>query len=102
MSENIPQELSFEAALSELEMLVGKMENGRLSLDELISGFERGQKLAGFCRSKLDNLERKITLLARDDGNNGQWQDFDAASGEQTSPRAAASAASVQDQDIPF
>ena len=30
MSENIPQELSFEAALSELEMLVGKMENGRL------------------------------------------------------------------------
>ena len=102
MSENIPQELSFEAALSELEMLVGKMETGRLSLDELISGFERGQKLAGFCRSKLDNLERKITLLARDDGSNGQWQNFDTASGEQLSPRAAASAASVQDQDIPF
>ena len=99
MSENILQELSFEAALSELEMLVGKMETGRLSLDELISGFERGQKLAGFCRSKLDNLERKITLLARDDGSNGQWQNFDTASGEQLSPRAAAS---VQDQDIPF
>ena len=99
MSENIPLELSFEAALSELEMLVGKMETGRLSLDELISGFERGQKLAGFCRSKLDNLERKITLLARDDGSNGQWQNFDTASGEQLSPRAAAS---VQDQNIPF
>ena len=102
MSENIPQELSFEAALSELEMLVGKMETGRLSLDELISGFERGQKLAGFCRSKLDNLESKITLLSSDDGSNGQWQNFDTASGEQLSPRAAASAASVQDQDIPF
>ena len=100
MSDNVPQELSFEAALNELEMLVGKMENGRLSLDELISGFERGQKLAGFCRSKLDNLERKITLLVKDDGNNGIWQDFGTAdSGENSSPRAAAS---VQDQDIPF
>ena len=100
MSDDVPQELSFEAALNELEMLVGKMENGRLSLDELISGFERGQKLAGFCRSKLDNLERKITLLAKDDGSNGVWQDFGSAeSSENISPR---SAASVQDQDIPF
>ena len=100
MSENIPQELSFEAALNELEMLVGKMENGRLSLDELISGFERGQKLAGLCRSKLDNLERKISLLAKDDGNNGIWQDFETAeSSESISPRANAS---VQNQDIPF
>lgn len=100
MSENIPQELSFEAALNELEMLVGKMENGRLSLDELISGFERGQKLAGLCRSKLDNLERKISLLAKDDGNNGIWQDFETAeSSESISPRATAS---VQNQDIPF
>ena len=100
MSENVPQELSFEAALNELEMLVGKMENGRLSLDELISGFERGQKLAGLCRSKLDNLERKISLLAKDDGNNGVWQDFGTAESHETvSPRAAAS---IQDQDIPF
>ena len=100
MSENMPQELSFEAALNELEMLVGKMENGRLSLDELISGFERGQKLAGFCRSKLDNLERKITLLAKDDGNSGVWQDFESAeSRENISPRPAVS---IQDQDIPF
>ena len=100
MSENMPQELSFEAALNELEMLVGKMENGRLSLDELISGFERGQKLAGFCRSKLDNLERKITLLAKDDGNSGVWQDFESAeSSENISPRPAVS---IQDQDIPF
>ena len=100
MSENVPQELSFEAALHELEMLVGKMENGRLYLDELISGFELGQKLAGFCRSKLDNLERKITLLVKDDGNNGIWQDFGTADGvENGSPRAAAS---IQDQDIPF
>ena len=100
MSEDIPQELSFEAALNELEMLVGKMENDRLSLDELISGFERGQKLAGFCRGKLDNLERKITLLAKDDGGSGVWRDFETAEcNENISPRAAAS---VQDQDIPF
>lgn len=100
MENNNLEELSFEAALGELEALVGKMENGRLSLDELVKGFERGQKLAGICRGKLDALERKITLLVKDDGNNGQWQDF--SSDDTPAVPGAPRTVSSEDQDIPF
>lgn len=92
-------ELSFEAALGELESLVNRMETGRLSLDELVKGFERGQKLAGLCRSKLDSLERKITLLVKDDGNGGKWQDF---SGGEASAVPESGRQTLQDQNIPF
>ena len=30
------------------------------------------------CRAKLDKLERKIELLTRDDGAQGEWTDFEA------------------------
>lgn len=68
--------MPFEAALAELETLVAKMENGGLPLEDLMAGFERGRLLTGYCRGKLAALERKITVLSRDDGADGQWQDF--------------------------
>jgi len=80
------QELSFEQALEELETLVGKMETGRLPLEELISGFERGNRLAAFCRKKLDTLERRIEVLTRDDGKNGEWSDFHPGTNRQARP----------------
>ena len=93
------EELSFENAIAELEALVSKMETGRLSLDELVSGFERGRKLAGFCRSQLDQFERKITLLSKDDGNEGVWQDF---APESASAMENSRSVSVSQDDVPF
>ena len=93
------EELSFENAIAELEALVSKMEAGRLSLDELVSGFERGRKLAGFCRSKLDQFERKITLLSKDDGNDGVWQNFATGSG---SAMENSRSVSASQEDVPF
>ena len=68
--------MPFETALAELETLVAKMENGGLPLEELMAGFERGRLLTEYCRSKLASLERKITVLSRDDGAEGEWSDF--------------------------
>lgn len=95
------EKLSFESALQELEQLVGKMENGGLSLDELVKGFERGRLLSEHCRKQLDSLERKISLLSRDDGGNGEWRDFESAAGNTASPASARSAA-VDNDDVPF
>lgn len=75
----IPEDIKampFETALAELESLVAKMENGGLPLEELMAGFERGRVLTEYCRSKLASLERKITVLSRDDGAAGEWSDF--------------------------
>lgn len=70
------QAMPFETALAELEALVAKMETGGLALEELMTGFERGRLLTEYCRGKLTALERRIDLLTRDDGGDGQWSDF--------------------------
>lgn len=88
MTEEELQALPFEQALERLETLVAKMETGNLPLEELIRNFEEGSKLAAVCRGKLDTLERKIELLTRDDGDRGEWTDFESAvpSGSRNAP----------------
>ena len=65
--------------------LVAKMEAGGLNIDQLMNFFERGCYLTRHCRSYLANMEKKISLLTRDDGKEGEWTDFDADSGKRNS-----------------
>jgi len=73
------ESLPFEQALEKLEALVSKMETGKLPLEELIRDFDAGSRLVKVCRGKLDALEHKIELLTRDDGQKGEWTDFESA-----------------------
>ncbi len=95
------QALPFEQALEKLEALVSKMETGNLPLEELILNFEAGSELAKVCRGKLDLLERKIELLTRDDGNNGQWTDFESNVPD-TSRNAPAAPSEPTQEEMPF
>ena len=54
---------SFEQSLKQLEQIVNEMESGELSLDQAIHRFEEGIELSKFCAQKLEETERKITLL---------------------------------------
>jgi exodeoxyribonuclease VII small subunit len=78
------EKIDFEKALQQLEDIAVKLEDGDLGLDESISQFEKGMKLAKFCRQKLDEAERKIEILQK--GADGQVSakeiDVDDASGE--------------------
>ena len=56
---------SFEKALAELEAIVAEMESGRLGLDDMIQRFEKGQELARFCTTRLNEVERKIEILVK-------------------------------------
>jgi len=57
----------FEEALKKLEELVKNMEAGELTLDESLKAFEEGIRLIRFCSRKLDETERKVEILLRDD-----------------------------------
>jgi len=57
----------FEEALKKLEALVKTMESGDLTLDDSLKAFEEGIRLIRFCTRKLDEAERKIEILLRDD-----------------------------------
>ncbi len=61
---------TFEQALSSLEQIVKNLEAGDLPLEEALKKFEEGVKLSKLCSSKLDETEKKITILMRD--NNGK------------------------------
>lgn len=48
------------------------MEEGDLSLEETLKAFEEGVRLAKFCTTKLDEAERKVEKLIRDQGGKVQ------------------------------
>jgi exodeoxyribonuclease VII small subunit len=54
---------TYEAALQELESLVGRLESGQLPLDQLLSGYQRGAQLLKFCRDRLEAVETQIRVL---------------------------------------
>lgn len=56
---------NFEEALQKLEAIVAKMEEGDLPLEEALKAFEEGVRLAKFCTGKLDEAERKVEKLMR-------------------------------------
>ena len=58
------EELAFEAAFTQLEEIVGKLEAGDLSLDDALALFERGQRLATLCGTKLDEAELVVQKLS--------------------------------------
>lgn len=65
MSDEIA-ELSFEEALTELDEIVAKIEAGDLTLEESLSLFERGQKLATRCNKQLDEASLRVEQLSED------------------------------------
>jgi exodeoxyribonuclease VII small subunit len=54
---------SFEEAICELEMIVDRLEKGELPLDDSIQVFQKGIELSKFCSKRLDEVERKISIL---------------------------------------
>jgi len=63
MSKSLKEELTYEQAFKELESIVAALELEPKTLDETMKLFERGQVLAQFCGSLLDNAELKIKEL---------------------------------------
>ena len=66
----------FEEALQKLEAIVAQMEEGDLPLEETLKAFEEGVRLARFCAGKLDEAERKVEKLMRDQAGKLQTTSF--------------------------
>lgn len=57
------QDLSFEAALAELEGIVHRMEGGRLPLEESLAAYARGNALLRHCQQRLSDAEQQVQIL---------------------------------------
>jgi exodeoxyribonuclease VII small subunit len=70
MSDTPIEEMSFEAAMAELEKVLGQLESGNVELDASISLYERGAALKARCEKKLKEAEEKVAAITLDgDGN---------------------------------
>ena len=69
-------ELKFEECLARLEEIVKALEGGSLPLDESLRVFEEGIALARHCARYLEQAERRIEILAKDDSGAPQTRLF--------------------------
>jgi len=61
---------TFEKSVQDLEQIVKELEAGDLPLEDALKKFEEGVKLSKFCSAKLDEADKKVTILLQDqDGN---------------------------------
>ncbi len=66
----MPEEMTFEQALNNLEEAVAQLEKGQMPLDESLDCFEAGVQSANLCRKKLQAVESRIeTLMKNADGS---------------------------------
>ncbi|MBW2108251.1 MAG: exodeoxyribonuclease VII small subunit [Deltaproteobacteria bacterium] len=72
--------LTFEGAMKRLEAIVRELETGDLGLDDALKRFQEGIKLSRFCSKKLDESEKKVTLLLQDDTGEVREEPFFAES----------------------
>lgn len=68
MADNEPRpvaDLSFEAALAELEKVVGRLESGDVPLEESIALYARGADLRAHCEEKLKSAEARVAEITQ-------------------------------------
>ena len=58
-----PEDLSYEQAREELADVVRRLETGGLSLEESLSLWERGERLAGICQLRLDGARQRLAAI---------------------------------------
>jgi exodeoxyribonuclease VII small subunit len=73
---------SFEAALKRLEEVLDALEHGDLPLEEAMAVFEEGVRLVRFCHQKLDEVEKRVELLLKDERGRFFTRPFPEEEGE--------------------
>ncbi len=69
-------EKKFEAALARLEEIVKELEQGDLPLEQSLKLFEEGIKLSRICNRRLEDAERRVEILLKDEAGNIVAQPF--------------------------
>jgi exodeoxyribonuclease VII small subunit len=80
---------TFESSLEELERIVRQLEQGDLTLEKSLELFEQGVSLSRDCQERLNQAERRIEILMRDNQGRPSVRPFEPQS-----------EASVDDEDI--
>lgn len=77
MKKSETQGQSFEVSLGALEKIVRELERGDLPLEKSLQLFEQGVRLSRECQERLNQAERRIEVLLRDEAGRPVIQALD-------------------------
>lgn len=66
------KEQNFEDKLKELETINTMIKSGELALNETVTSFEKGMKIAGELEKEINLIERKVEILVGE----SEFKDF--------------------------
>jgi exodeoxyribonuclease VII small subunit len=76
-------DIKFEDALARLEQIVDTLEAGNLPLEDSLKAFEEGVGLARRCARYLEEAEKRIELLTKDEVGLLRTEPFEWDEGKQ-------------------
>ena len=68
------KEKKFEENLADLEVIVQKLENGDVALEEAIAEFQKGMKLSMELQASLDKAEKTLVKVMQADGKETEME----------------------------
>ena len=68
------KEKKFEENLADLEVIVQKLENGDVALEEAIAEFQKGMKLSKERQASLDKAEKTLVKVMQADGTETEME----------------------------
>lgn len=70
------EKINFEESMKRLEQIAVELEKGDLDLDASVAKFEEGMKISKQCSEVLEQAEKKITMLIKNDEGELQEENF--------------------------
>jgi exodeoxyribonuclease VII small subunit len=62
------KKITFEDAMTNLQQIVDKLEEGDVPLEEAIIIYKEGMELSKLCHDKLKSVEEQLTQIITEDG----------------------------------
>jgi exodeoxyribonuclease VII small subunit len=61
------QDITYKAAITEIETILGRIEEGELDVDELTVNVKRVTELLNICREKLRKTESEVNKILKEE-----------------------------------
>ena len=62
----LPKNLTFEKALARLQEIVAELEDPEKGLESSLELFEEGVALSRFCRSRIDEIQKRVEVVLKE------------------------------------
>jgi exodeoxyribonuclease VII small subunit len=62
----LPKNLSFEKALERLQEIVSELDDPEKGLEASLELFEEGVALSRFCRSRIDEIQKRVDVVLKE------------------------------------